>query len=342
MPRPGPFPTQGERYEIDLYIPPDVVVNTDGSIAKADWGKVYKFNGRDDQFLLSFTGMGMPKVRYIKQRGPEQHGETYLDFRLQPRIIQYVHRRGPGCDRDEYWDNRADTINRLRMNRQPSGQFNMGRLRKIRPDGTMRDIYALIEQGPTFAARRLNRWDEWAFTETLRFICPDPTWFDPERQSEVWAVVAYSNLIFETTPPLPSEYSDHWTLPFAFSGSLVVGTTTIAYSGTWFASPIITLTGPMSGPQVENLSTGERLKLDYMISNGETVVIDLTYGVKTVTSSTGANLIGTLTEGSDLGFHLAPEPEVEGGQNEIEVTATEGAVGTSQIDLSWYTRYIGI
>jgi len=341
MPISGPFPTQ-QRYEIDYYIPPDVVVNTDGSISNADLGKVYKFNNRNDKFLLSFTGMGMPKVGYIKQSGPEQHGDTYLDFRLEPRVIQYVHRRGPGCNRDVYWDNRADTINWLRMNRQPSGQFNMGRLRKIRPDGTMRDIFALMEQGPVFAARSLNRWDEWSFTEALRFVCPDPTWFNPVQDSKSWVIESYNNLIFETTLPLPSEYPDHWVLPFVFSGALVTGTVTITYTGTWFAFPIIVLTGPMNGPQIDNISTGERIKLNYSISSGEVVTVDLSYGIKTVTSSINGRLTGTVSDDSTLGFHIAPDPEVVGGLNQISVMATECTVGTSEIDMTWYTRYIGI
>jgi len=67
--------------------------------------QVYTF--RDDQrrFTMSTSGEGLPPIEYITQRGPFQHGETVVDYRLRPRVLQMVYRE-KFCSRDVYWDGR--------------------------------------------------------------------------------------------------------------------------------------------------------------------------------------------------------------------------------------------
>ena len=331
--------TGSTQIEFDQYIPPDVTVNADGTIAVADMTKVYRFNNQVDQFSQSFTGMGMPPVKYITQSGPYQHGETVLDYKLQTRLIQYIHRRN-GCSRTEYWSNRSDLINWLRPNRQLVGQLKPGRLRKIQPDGTKRDIEAFLMFGPMFGARNTGQWDEWALTEALRFRCDDPTFFDPALQTVRWTIDADDGLIFYESP----DWEDHLTFPIVFSGDAISAYQTISgYAGTWSSFPTIVFTGPINAPRIENVTLGETIELTYNIAAGETVTIDLSFGNKTVKSSSGANLIGTVTTDSTLGtFRIAPDPEAPNGDNVLYASGAEGALATTAIALSYYTRYIGI
>lgn len=328
--------------EFDYYIPPDVPVAADGTIHQVDWPKVYRLmdDGTkcDGQWLLSFTGMGMPPIKYVDQTGPYQHGSTLLDYRLQPRLIQYVHRRNAGS-RSGYWWARGDFVNWIRPNRQLANSFGMGRLRKVIPSGAMLDVDAMIQQGPAFTARSNTQWDEWGYTETIRFICPDPTFYDPVQQSIEWELEAYDGLIFFESPG----WEEHLIFPIVFGADAFLGYKYIIYSGTWLSYPTITITGPLNYPTIENATIGEKIAMNYEAGAGETITIGLRYGQKTVTNNLGANLIGTLTDDSDLAsFHIAPDPEAPGGINQFLASGSGATVAVSKIELAWYTRYIGI
>jgi hypothetical protein len=117
----------------------------------------------------------------------------------------------------------------------------------------------------------------------------------------------------------------------------------IAYLGTWLTYPTIIITGPLNDAVITNQETGEKIQFDYHIPAGRIVTIDLAYGVKTITDDLGTNLIGVLSSDSDLAtFHIAPDPEVAGGLNHIAITGTGESIGTTQIEIQFYTRYIGI
>lgn len=156
-----------------------------------------EFNLHDAEvfFIMSGTGHGMPPIEYITERGPLQHGESLIDYRLRPRLITMVTRRRFPC-RQDYWDGRDDLLDALRPNRQAIGQFNPGVLRKILPDGSMRDIKVMIESGPAFEPRALDKWDELAFTEILRFVAHDPIFFDPMTLVAQGVLTVEDNLIF--------------------------------------------------------------------------------------------------------------------------------------------------
>lgn len=292
-------------------------------------GLIYKFDTQD-RFLLTEEGLGMPPIEYITQTGPFQHGESTLDYRLKPRVIQLLHREN-SCSREDYWDNRANWLNMLRPNRSATGVYRLGKLRKYLPDGTVRDIDVRLAEGPIFSPRSLDQWDEYGITETLRFVAPDPTFYDPTASEHVWELTVGEHLIFPITFPIKF-------------GSLVIDTDiAIVYSGTWITYPTITIDGPMEGPIISNLTTGETIHLAYNVATGETITIDLGFGNKTVTSSTGANLIGSVTSDSDLAtFHVAPAPEASGGINTVNVIGIGAVIGVSAVTMCFYTRYIGI
>ena len=295
-------------------------------------GETYKFESHE-RFLMSWTGMGMPPIKYLTQQGPLQHGESIIDYRLQKRIIQLVYRKND-CTRQGYWDSRADLLDFLRPNRQAVGELNPGQLRRVFPDGEMRDIDVMIEQGPVFMPRNTGTWDEYGITETLRFIAADPTFYDPTEDSSSWVFAV----------------DDHLVFPFAFDGAdLMFGLDVanvdlaITYTGTWFAFPTITLVGPLRGVVITNESTEEVIRLNHNISIGETVTITLDYGNKSIESDLSGNIIGFITDESDLAtFHLAPDPEAPGGVNTINIVSTGVDIANSVATVSYNTRYIGI
>ena len=304
-------------YEFTQYTAPD--------------GEVYRFNIHD-QFVLSETGMGMPIVRPISQSGPLQHGETIYDYRLEPRTIQLIMRAG-GCSRDAYWENRAKLLNYMRINRFSGDNLALGTLRKTLSDGSKRDIDVMLSFGPVFQPRDPSKWDEWGFTETLRFIAPDPTFYDPTQIEQSWTLSGGS---FSTELIYP------YSLPIAY-GDNSDNSIGVSYQGTWLSYPTITLTGPMSGCLIENDATGEKIRMNYSIGKDETVEIVLEYGNKTAISNRFGSVIGTISEDSDLAtFHIAPAPEALNGSNNLSIVAPGTSPNTSRAKIEYYTRYIGI
>lgn len=308
------------RVDFDFYVAPD--------------GHEYPFDDAGMRFLETFSGDGMAPIEYRTERGPFQDGETVVDWVLRPRVIQYLHRRGTGS-RSDYWDARADLVNALRPNRQlTAGGREPGRLRKILANGDRRDIHVLIESGPQFQGRDPMKLDEFGFWEVLRFVAYDPLFFDPDEKSEVYALAVATHLVFPVTlVPGPD---------MVFGPSMVHDTANIAYGGTWQSLPVIEIVGPAQQPMVENLTTGELIWLQYDVPAGRTVTIDLAYGVKTVVDDLGTNLIGTVSDDSDLAtWHLAPDPEAPLGVNQVLVHFA-GASPASSVTISWYDRFIGI
>jgi len=86
--------------------------------------------------LRSTANFGLPPVRFITNRGPFQDGETPLDLRLDPRVIQievveYL------CNRSAFWTRRNELLDLLRPNRafSASGAYRPLVYRKRLPGG---------------------------------------------------------------------------------------------------------------------------------------------------------------------------------------------------------------
>jgi len=225
-----------------------------------------------------------------------------------------------------------ELLDKLRPNRQLKDTFEAGRLRKVLPDGSIRDVRAIITGGAVFTARDEGSWDEYAISESIQFIAHDPVVFNPVQKNVTWTIgVPVDYLVFPITFPIL----------FGVSG-FINTSVSVSYVGTWLSYPLISITGPLDSPTIYNLSTGEKITLNYNVPAGSTVVIDLGYGKKTVVENGGTNRIGVVTTDSDLAtFHIAPEPEVAGGVNVFQVIGTNGTLATA-VQMLWNDNYIGI
>jgi hypothetical protein len=276
-------------------------------------GSQYSFTDPPDKVVISEEGTGNPEIDYITERGPFQHGETLEDFYLQPRIVQMVVRQNY-CSRSEYWAGRTALINALRPNK---GQ---GVLRKILGDGTVRDLDVYILEGPGFSPRG-SVWDEWSFQEVLRFKAFNPLYYDPS----VHAINIASSGDALTFPV---------TFPISFPN--VDFSPIVTYNGSWIEYPNIVITGPITNINVQNLTTGETLKLLCNVASGRIATFTLTYGSKSVLLEDGTNLVQYLSNDSDLAtFHLEP------GLNNLKISGGGVTVDT-KIQFSWKERFLGI
>ncbi len=289
-------------------------------------GTVFNFDDQVDKFLMTINGQGMPPIRHITQRGAEQHGETWLDYRLLPRSIRLVYMGNQGYDRSDFWATRSALLDGVRPNRG-SG---VGTLRKQLDDGTRRDIDVIIANGPTLNQQGYPERGRLWVRDSVEFIAHDPIFYDP------------TSVTVTASPSVNTELEFSVEFPIEFGLGVINTTEVVAYSGTWFSLPVITLTGPMDNPVVSNDTLSKIIQLDYSVADGEVVTIDLAYGAKTITNASGTDLIGTLTSSSDLtSWRLECDPIAASGNN--SVTFEAGGTGpNSQFDLTYYKKYIGI
>jgi hypothetical protein len=78
------------------------------------------------------------------------------------------------------------------------------------------------------------------------------------------------------------------------------GLVTVDNIGSADAYPVFTVEGPGTLVWLENITTGARLFLDLVLQDGETVVIDLRTGQKTIISDWSGNRIKDLLPNSDF------------------------------------------
>lgn len=282
---------------------------------------------RHGRWVLSQQGWGSPSSRHLSIRGPSQHGEQFKRYYLEARTIQLLVRHD-FCSREEYWGGRQALVTAIRPNRQNA---DAGTLRRRLGDGTVRDLSVHLEQGPGFTPTRGGMWDQWGFTEMLRFIASDPVLTDPTLRTVTFTPETLTNLVFPIT------------FPITFGSTLLDDTQNITYQGSWHSYPVFVLTGPLQNPIITNQVGGEVVELNYNIPSGRVVTIDLAYGVKSVTDDLGTNLFGTLDPESDLEqWHLDPDPQASGGVNPVRVQATGAVPGESSIEVQYYDRYVGM
>jgi len=302
-------------YEKYLYITPDgeILSLHDPSARRA---------------VISAEGFGMPPYDVNTTRSPYQHGETPLSVRLNPREIRLTIRHG-GTTRTDYWTLRSRLLDHMRPNRVSLNASEAGVLRRIYYlDGvkTTRDVKVFLRDGLVFSAPATGTWDMHGVTEQLTFEALDPVIYDPTANTT-------------TITSFSAELDLAMVFPFVLGS--YVNTTNVAYTGTWFSFPTVTVTGPIADLGIINTATDKRLSLEYAISAGEVVTFDLRDGVKTITNDAGVDLLPYALNSDLINFALHPDPYVDGGTNPIYFICTSYSAGAS-IVFSYYTRYIGI
>lgn len=268
-------------------------------------------------FILQEDGLGMPPIEYATQRGPFQHGESVRSVFLRPRTIQLVIRRN-GCSRSEYLAIRRSLLEAV-MPLQ-TGVLASTRLRKYLADGSIREFDVYASEGPGFPSHDPETWDEWSIQDTVRFTAFDPVARDPTQHS----------LTFVATGSVGA-----FPITFPLEIAAFAPATSISYAGDWASFPTITITGPVTGLLIRNLTIDEQLQFNNTIGAGRIVTVDLSFGAKTVTLDDGTNLVGFISSDSDLGtFRFVP------GTNLIQIYAS-GTNATTSVRFAWYDRYVG-
>ena len=281
-------------------------------------GNEYSLNDRNNYYMLSYSGLGVPDFHRITVRGALQHGTTDVGYRLDDRVI--ILTVGVKGNSAQDLHNKLLVFHKIFRPRETAG------ILKWVDDNGIRYVdchLAKLDDG-----NRESDYQEMG----LVLIANSPTWYDPAIVSSTFSVGGGGDLL-EVPTVIP----------------MLVGTSTldvgksIIYTGTSETFPKITVVGPIQNLYIEHEGTGMKLDFTgYTIGAGESLFIDLTYGQKTVVDGTGASVLDKLSYDSDLAeFSLLPSPDIPAGVNTILVQGNGVDAGT-EITIKYYKRYIGV
>lgn len=282
-------------------------------------GATFNLNGYDATSGITYyyqgdQGFGLAPMHRITQRGPMQHGDTDVDFRLDPRILQ-LPVFAVTSSVDDYYVARG----RLLSVFSPSNA--VGTL-TVTTSTWSRSIDVKVLGGMAFDT---DPQVGYTLKAVIQLRADDPTWYDVTLLT-----INGSSGIAGTPTAYPVVY------PRTYGTANINATTTYEYDGTWQTFPVITATGPITGLVITNNTTGQVITTTGSIAAGRTYTYDLRYGKKTVYDDLGNNQIATVVSSSNLATW-----SIVTGINSISITASSSSAPASVI-ITYYTRFVGI
>lgn len=266
-------------------------------------------------------GFGMAQVYDLAERGPQQHGDSDRGFYLAPRNGR-LFLQIEGTSWEDMFTRRHALMDIFRP-----------QYRNLSLRWTF-DTYTRQLDCHFSGDMQMPSNDRRAFAQdvVVGLKANDPTFYDPDAEVVIFQLGAGSD-----TWEVPFE------VPWTVGASTIDVSSAISYLGSAPSYPVIRITGPLDDAVITNTTLGLKIDLTGInIAAADWYEIDLRYGRKTVKDKAGTNKIADLTTDSDLtNFRIVPDPDASGGTNSITVTGTS-ATTASKVDITYYTRYIGI
>lgn len=256
--------------------------------------------------LLAAHGMGGPPIRRLVARGPAQHGDTDIGYRLQPRDIEL--QLGFAASTDAILDGYRDLLARIF---RPLVDTPVSlRVTRDGPITRQIDVYTV---GPIDISLLPEHRPGHYHRARVRVRAPDPTWYDPVPGTATLTGTAPWNNVVVSGVQILGDMPDF---------------------------PILTLTGPISAPNILNQQSERfRFKVTTTIGAGSVLVIDTRHGRKTLILNGSVNYRSELIpELSHLEtWHLEPLGSGQ-GVNPIYVVAS-GATTDTKLEVVFHHRY---
>ena len=262
---------------------------------------------------LTSSGFGGSENEIQTRRGAYQDGMTLQTVRLSPRTLTL-----------KFLILAANRAEVEAARRRVAAAFNprsgLGTLIWTQADGAQYALKCVAQsKSPVFPGGRAtgNTWQE----VVVDLQAPDPCWYDADPET-----LHLAGLTGGATFPI--------AFPCIFA---TLGATMVIVNDGDIAAPVrIEIPGPCLNPVVENLSTGEKVALTLEVPDGETIVIDTTYGHLfcrlQASNGTQTNAMQYLT--ADSAFW-----QLEPGVNIVTYSA---ASGSAAVTIEYASRYTGV
>ena len=275
-------------------------------------------------WLEGYAGLGRAPMHAITERGPEQHGETLIEFRLDPRVFSLILGFSPATASDLQTD--KDTILDLFS---PVGGGDLINLEWGLANGNTRRIDCKpVGDGDMPSADKAGFYQKVAVV----FHAPDPTFYDPTAEAITFELGGGSSGMAVPT-----------AVPTAIGASTIDQNRVMTNNGNWHSFPFIRITGPITDCVITNTTTDKQLSfVGVTIAAADYYDIDLDYLEKTIEDKAGTDKLLDLADGSHLGtFMMAAKPTAPSGNNNIQVTGSAVTTAT-KVEVTFYHRYLGI
>ncbi|MED4017002.1 phage tail family protein [Sutcliffiella cohnii] len=274
-------------------------------------GESLTFSHKPPLLLKSIDGTGSTEVSVQMQKSPYQDGQSYVDSLLEPRVIPITA------------EIKSKDVYKLRstISKVLNPKLGVGTLTYFR--GTdVKEIPFVVEQPPSFPSGTDNKGRTFQLV-LFTLICPNPYWLD----------------IDQITEPLIA-----WIGEFKFPLSLPTtmgrkgDSVTMINKGDVPTPVFITFNGPSDSPVVINHTTGEFIKINRQLGDGEKIEINTQFGNKKVeiVRQNGERINAFNWIDLDSTFF-----QLQVGANELEYTALSGTINAN-VQVSWKNRYIGL
>lgn len=275
--------------------------------------------------VVKIDGIDLAAVDPITEQGPLQDGDTDIDMRLNPRVVQMLLQ---AVTRNAPYDHES---NRALFNKIFAPSRVLGTLQITYDNGRQ---YAITARclGNAGIARGLE--EDRLMRAGVAFRCPDPLWYNPNEHVLSFGIAAGGGSFQVPT-----------MVPTGLGASTLNQTLTIDYSGTYREFPIINIYGPITNPKIVNAATGKKIDFTGIsLVAGDYYTVDLRYGRKYVYKNgvtTDVRTGETTTDSQLATFAIEADPIATDGSNPITVTGT-GVNSFTQVYVRYFDRYAGI
>lgn len=274
-------------------------------------GESVVFGNAGPYILTHIDGTGGVPADIKSTKSPYQDGSSFVDIQLSDRQISITGAIINGT-REEMYARRRELVRVLNPKLGP------GRL-VYSNDARSYAITAISDESPIFNDRYANHQ-----LFSLSFVANDPYWRD-EQQTVKGLRFEIGGLTFPLRTPTQ----------FAFS----------AYRGTFInggdvETPVeIRYKGPATNPIVESETNGEFIKVNYTLTENDTLIINTAFGNKRVEvlndDGTRTNVFHWIDLGSTF-FQLQP------GKNILKYGSDKDSdQQLATVTVYWHNRYLG-
>lgn len=257
--------------------------------------------------LLAAHGMGGPPIRRLVVRGPAQHGDTDIGYRLQPRDIEL--QLGFAASTDAILDGYRDLLARIF---RPLGDAPVSlRVTRDGPITRQIDVYTV---GPIDISLLPEHRPGHYHRARVRVRAPDPAWYSPTAGTSSVQGSAGSPMIVNTNVQLQGDLHEF---------------------------PVLRITGPLRRARilrVADVTQTLTFGTAFTIGAGSVVEIDTRHGQKTVLLNGSVNVRGSLDPSISELAEWSLTPDTVEGTNVVYLSGFDSGTAT-MLEIIYHHRY---
>ncbi|WP_226677188.1 phage tail family protein [Mesobacillus jeotgali] len=261
--------------------------------------------------IESLTGIGEVAAEVQTQKSPYQDGDTYIDSIIQPRFIEL---EGSITKKDPMEIKQFRSL----IIRVCNPKLGLGKI-TLELDGDVKEIYGGLEGVPVFPERGRRPFQPFL----INWKCPDPYWKEVD----------------ETITPL-SAWVGKFEFPFEFPVEFGerANRETVINQGDDATPVLIQFRGPATNPSVTNETTGESIKVNRPLQEGEVLEVNTAFGNKVVEIVSADGTRTNVFHYIDLDTQFF---QLVTGENVISF-ASDDALVSGHVTIKYKNRYLGV